>query len=89
VSSAGFQKFVQENIEVQVSTTDRVDVTHQVGAASETVTIPAEAAQFKPESAEQSTVVATSEIIRLPLNFGEFFRRRMDMVHHQGGGRRS
>ncbi len=66
----GFKKFIQENIEVQVSITNRVDVTLQVGAASETVTITAEAAQLKTESAEQSTVLATAVINQLPLNFG-------------------
>src|SRR5579871_3424991 len=66
----GFKKFVQENIEVQVSITNRVDVTLQVGAASETVTVTGEAAQLKTESAEQSTVVTTAVINQLPLNFG-------------------
>ena len=70
VEVPGFKKFIQENIEVQVSITNRVDVTLQVGAASETVTITAEAAQLKTESAEQSTVVTTAVINQLPLNFG-------------------
>src|SRR5580704_6509801 len=37
VEVAGFKKFVQENIEVQVSITNRVDISLQVGTASETV----------------------------------------------------
>src|SRR5258708_4807023 len=70
VEVQGFKKFVQENIEVQVSITNRVDVALQVGATSETVTVTAEAAQLKTESAEQSTVVTTAVINQLPLNFG-------------------
>jgi hypothetical protein len=70
VEVAGFKKFVQENIVVQVSITNRVDVALQVGSASETVTITAEAAQLKTESAEQSTIIATNVINGLPLNFG-------------------
>ena len=70
VEVAGFKKFVQENIEVQVSITNRVDVSLEVGSASETVTITAEAAQLKTESAEQSTIIATDVINGLPLNFG-------------------
>jgi len=70
VEVAGFKKFEQENIEVQVSITNRIDIALQVGAASETVTITAEAAQLKTESAEQSTVIKTETINGLPLNFG-------------------
>ncbi len=67
---AGFKKFVQENIEIQVATTNRVDVALHVGATSETVTITAEGAQLKTESAEQSTIIQTDRINELPLNFG-------------------
>jgi hypothetical protein len=70
VEVKGFKKFVQENIEVQVSITNRVDVGLQIGAATETVTITAEAAQLKTESAEQSTIITTNTINELPLNFG-------------------
>ena len=70
VEVPGFKKFVQQNIEVQVSITNRIDVALQIGAASETVTITAEAAQLKTESAEQSTIIATDVINGLPLNFG-------------------
>ncbi len=70
VEVKGFKKFVQENIEIQVATTDRVDVSLQVGSTSETVTITAEAPQLKTESAEQSTIIQTDRINELPLNFG-------------------
>ena len=56
--SPGFKKFVRRIFEVQVAITNRVDVPLEVGAASETVTVTAEAAQLKTESAEQSTVIA-------------------------------
>src|SRR5690349_19887478 len=70
VEVLGFKKFVQKNIQVQVSITNRIDVTLEVGATSDTVTITAEAAQLKTESAEQSTIIQTSTINSLPLNFG-------------------
>src|SRR5277367_5854439 len=69
VEVAGFKKFIQENIEIQVATTNRIDVALHVGATSETVTITAEAAQLKTESAEQSTIIQTDRINELPLNF--------------------
>lgn len=70
VEVSGFKKFVQQNIEVQVSITNRVDVNLEVGNTTETVTITAEAPQLKTESAEQSTIIQTKTINGLPLNFG-------------------
>ena len=70
VEVKGFKKFIQQNIEVQVSITNRIDVALEVGATSESVTITAEAAQLKTENAEQSTVIQTNVINGLPLNFG-------------------
>jgi hypothetical protein len=70
VEVKGFKKFIQQNIEVQVSITNRIDVSLEVGATSESVTITAEAAQLKTENAEQSTVIQTNVINGLPLNFG-------------------
>jgi hypothetical protein len=42
----------------------------QVGSATDTVTVTAEAPLLKTENAEQSTVVSTSMVNQLPLNFG-------------------
>jgi hypothetical protein len=70
VEVKGFKKFVQQNIEVQVSITSRVDVGLEIGSATEVVTVTAEAPQLKTESAEQSTVIGTETINGLPLNFG-------------------
>lgn len=70
VEAPGFKKFVQENIEVQVAATIRIDVPLQVGAATDTITISAEAALLKTETAEQSTVITGERINELPLNFG-------------------
>jgi hypothetical protein len=67
---SGFKKFVQENIEVQVAGTNRIDVALQVGSTSETITITAEAALLKTETAEQSTIITGERINQLPLNFG-------------------
>jgi Carboxypeptidase regulatory-like domain len=70
VEAPGFKKFVQDNIEIQVAVTNRIDAALEVGATSETVTITAEAPLLKTETAEQSTIVATNRINDLPLNFG-------------------
>jgi hypothetical protein len=70
VEVAGFKKFNQEGIEVQVAQTDRIDITLQVGATTESVTITAAAPLLKTESAEQSTIIMGERINELPLNFG-------------------
>jgi hypothetical protein len=70
VEVKGFKKFVQENIEIQVATTNRIDVGLSLGSTSETITITAENAQLKTESAEQSTIIQTDRVNELPLNFG-------------------
>ena len=70
VEVTGFKKFTQENILVQVATTNRIDVSMQVGATSDTVTITAESAVLKTETAEQSTIITGATINELPLNFG-------------------
>jgi hypothetical protein len=70
VEMKGFKKFIQSNIEVQVSITNRVDASLEVGASTETVTVTDESAALKTESAEQSTVIETDRINDLPLNFG-------------------
>ena len=70
VEAPGFKKAVQENIEVQVAQTARIDVKLQVGSVSDTVTVTSEAPMLKTESGEQATVIQTERINALPLNFG-------------------
>jgi hypothetical protein len=60
---------------VQVSGGDRVAVGNQtleVGGASETVNVTAEAAIVQSQSGERSFAVTTTEIANLPINHGNF-----------------
>ncbi len=70
VEAPGFKRLTRENIEVQVAQTLRVDLALQVGAASESVTVTAEAALLRTENAEQSMNVTGDKVNNLPLNFG-------------------
>jgi hypothetical protein len=70
VEVTGFKKFNLEKILVQVATTNRVDISMQIGATSDTVTVTEEAAILKTETAEQSTIITSKTINELPLNFG-------------------
>jgi Carboxypeptidase regulatory-like domain/TonB dependent receptor len=67
VTVMGFKKFVRTGVEVEVAGTVRVDATLEVGTASESVTITAEAAQLKTEGGEISTTFATSTLDDVPV----------------------
>lgn len=70
VTAAGFKGFRQDGITVQVAQTARVDVTLQVGAATESITVTSDAALLQTESSEQSTTVDRDRLVALPLYFG-------------------
>src|ERR1700679_646346 len=67
VTAPGFKKFVQENILVPVEQTVRIDAVLQVGAATESVTITAEAAILKTESGELSHNITGENLDQLPV----------------------
>jgi hypothetical protein len=70
VEAPGFKKTTQQGIQVQVAQIVRLDLTLQVGATTESVTVTAAAPLLKSENAEQSVNVSGDRINNLPLNFG-------------------
>ena len=68
VSAAGFKRFVQEGIELQVQQTARVDVHMTVGEVAESVVVTADAARLETENATLAKVVDNRSIVNLPLN---------------------
>src|SRR6266571_237914 len=66
-SLPGFKKFVRSNIIVGVAQVVRVDVSLQVGAAGEQVTVEAAAPLLKTESGELSHNVSTDTLDALPV----------------------
>jgi len=67
VELPGFKKYVRQGITVQVSATLRIDVVLEVGAATEEVTVNADAPLLKTESGELSHNVRTETMDTLPL----------------------
>src|SRR5690242_15506735 len=67
VSVTGFKKSVRPGIIVNVAATVRVDFSLEVGAATESVTVQAEAPLLKTESGELSHSVDYNRVDNLPL----------------------
>jgi hypothetical protein len=64
----GFSEAVRTNVPVTTGQISRVDMTLQVGALTETVTVASEAALLQTDTAEVKTDLGTAEITNLPLN---------------------
>src|SRR5215813_3143821 len=68
VEASGFKRYVRDNQELQVSQTATIDVTLEVGATGETVTITAEAPLLEETKADRGNVIENRRITELPLN---------------------
>ncbi len=66
--SAGFSKAVAADIAVDVNARQRVDMTLQVGAVTETVNVVGAAAALETDSSDHGQVINTQQIVELPLN---------------------
>ena len=66
VAAAGFTKYVQEGIGVEVVQTARIDVVLQVGSTADSVTVTADAPMLKTEGAEQSMNLSTERVNAFP-----------------------
>jgi len=67
VNVPGFKKYVRGGLQVEVAGTVRIDVTLEVGSATESVTVEAAAPLLKTEGGEVSTNIATNTLDDLPI----------------------
>jgi len=67
VTASGFKKYVRSNMVVETASNTRLDVTLEVGAVSDTVTVTDVAPLMKTESGEVSHTMATHDVNDLPL----------------------
>jgi len=67
VQSSGFKKFVQTNISLVVDQTQRIDISLEVGAVEETVTVSTAPPLVNTTNAELGRTVNPQEIIGMPL----------------------
>jgi hypothetical protein len=68
VESGGFRTSVQENVQVTVGQTAVLDVTLQVGAVSDVMTVVAESPMIDTQRTQQSTTIPESSIRSLPID---------------------
>jgi hypothetical protein len=74
-SLTGFRTTIQENIEVKVNTTVRVDVALQVGAVNETVTVEAgQEPLLQTDRADTGRLLESKQVSELPLGFNRNFQ---------------
>ena len=64
----GFSKAVASGITVNVNARQRVDLTLQVGAVTESVQVSGAAAALQTDSSERGQVIGTAQVVELPLN---------------------
>lgn len=67
VDAHGFKRFQQNNVELNVSTTARIDATLATGDASETITVTAEAPPLQTDRAEVARNFNQQTITELPI----------------------
>ena len=67
VTFTGFKRYVRQNIELPVAQTIRLDVSLEVGATNESVTVTDSAPLLKTESGELSHNVTTERLNNLPV----------------------
>ncbi|HUI77608.1 MAG TPA: TonB-dependent receptor [Bryobacteraceae bacterium] len=68
VEATGFTRFTTTDVRVDVNARQRVDVTLQVGAVTETVEVNGVAAALETDSSQHGQVINTQQIAELPLN---------------------
>lgn len=66
VEANGFKRFVREKIELQISVRAALDVSLELGAQSEKVTVSAEMSQLETETASRGGIVDSNLLLNVP-----------------------
>jgi len=68
ITKAGFSRYVQSGIVLQVNVNPTVDVTMKIGAVTEEVSVHADAAMVETQNTSIGQVVDQARVVDLPLN---------------------
>lgn len=80
LSTKGFKEMQQSGIIVSAGNPKRTDVTLQIGAAQETVTVTADAATLKTEKTDLATEINSKQVLSLPLNQYRNYQSLLNLV---------
>jgi hypothetical protein len=80
LTHTGFKEMRQADIIVSAGNPKRVDVTLQLGAAQEMVTVTADAATLKTEKSNLSTEINSVQVTSLPLNQYRNYQTLLNLV---------
>jgi len=80
-SQTGFKSVVQDKITVNVDQTTEVNITLQIGAQSETVTVTEGIALVEPTNSTVGTLIPSEQIDRVPL----LYRNVYDLIQLSAG----
>jgi hypothetical protein len=75
ISQQGFKTFEQTDITVSANNVNRVDITLQIGAVNETVTVTGEGAVLQTDTSEVHTDLVASELENLPVPLGRNYQQ--------------
>ena len=68
VEMTGFKKYERTGITLSVNDRLRVDITLEVGAPTETITVVGEAPKIQSETSDVGTVISGTQVTEMPLN---------------------
>ncbi len=80
VMQAGFKSYTKESVNITLNSTVREDVRMEVGAASESVTVTAEAPILQTDRADVSTQLDKAQITNLPIGAGRNFQQLYKLI---------
>jgi hypothetical protein len=69
----GFKRFVQSGVTLQVDQHARIDFKLQIGAASESVQVTAEAPLTQTDTSSVGSVIDNQKVVEMPLNGRQFY----------------
>ena len=68
IQAAGFKKYVKTNVKVDVAARTTLDVSLEVGAVTESITVAGSAVQIQQETAQMGRIVESRQITDIALN---------------------
>jgi outer membrane receptor protein involved in Fe transport len=79
IQQTNFKKLIQENVEVAINTTVRVDGKLEAGGVSEVVQVESEQVQLKTDRADVSTQITSEQVTELPLSPDRNYQSVLDL----------